>query len=139
MGVLLGWVLPLAVHLAGWVWFTGRIVRNDLESTARREMRSRLYRLEGRQRHPQLWTAEELELSREPLVDPEERYPTIALGAVLGILWPLWILPAGVLWLMRRMFRTPAEREYEDRRELEQLRRLAKEHGLTLPEITKEG
>jgi hypothetical protein len=62
-------------------------------------------------------------------------------GFALALFWPV-VAPVRFIYRLAStggLFRTPAEREETERRELEQLRKLAKEHGLPMPETDRKG
>ena len=59
-------------------------------------------------------------------------------GFGLALCWPIVAPARGVFRIVvhRGLFTTPTERREAAKRELEQLRKLAKEHGLQLPEVS---
>lgn len=59
-------------------------------------------------------------------------------GFGLALFWPVVAPARGVFRIVvhRGLFTTPTERQESAKIELEQLRKLAKEHGLQLPEVS---
>jgi hypothetical protein len=66
----------------------------------------------------------------EPLVDTEDKMVALFFGAVAATIWPA-VLP---FIAIAKGLRAPTEKTEEQRKELEQLRKLAREHGLPMPE-----
>lgn len=107
--------LILGGWLVGWLLATRSITISMLD----REARTRAAH-HARLSHP----------PDEPLIDTEDRVLTLILGAMIGLAWPI----ALIFLAAARTLRTPTERAATERRELEQLRKLAREHGLPMPE-----
>ena len=112
---VMGWLL-LVAYLLGWAWTGRRIAVANLEDSARHTLkRRRIHTRPGE--------------DDEPLVDGEERVMAVTIGALVGLAWPVALI---VMALSRRL-KAPSEVAHAERRELEALRKLAREHGLPMP------
>lgn len=68
-------------------------------------------------------------------LDNTDRAFAAALGVGLALAWPI-ALPVRIAWravTRRGLLQTPTERAAAERRELEALRKMAREHGLPMP------
>jgi hypothetical protein len=128
----------LAAALWTWRCFALRHVESCAQDTlAELEARysSSTYRVQDRPH----WIAEEIQ-RRGGLVPGYERDCGVAMGAIAGLLWPLFWVGLGALLLLditTNGLASPTEAAAEQRAkelaELEALRKLAREHNLPMP------
>lgn len=110
-----GWII-FAVYVVGYLWTTRHLAVSLNERDAREELHRRDLGRRG-------------ERSSEPLVDTEFRLANLVMAALIALLWPLAL---AVLAVAPRM-RAPTEIAEQERRELEALRKLARDHDLPMP------
>lgn len=68
-------------------------------------------------------------------LDGTDRAMSAGFGLLLALAWPV-MLPVRQLWRavkFRQVLQTPNERQAAEKRELDDLRRLAREHNLPMP------
>ena len=115
-----GWLIP-AGYGAVWGIYGWRLGVYMLDKMARDNMRD----------HPYSYKTQD---GVQNLIDGE-RGMMLFFGLALALLWPV-VLPARTVYRLlsgRGLMTTPIERELAERAELEQLRRLAREHHLPMP------
>lgn len=114
----MGWLI-LAAYAVGWAVATFPVARWFLNDTSRGD---------------------------QP--DPGDRMFSLLIGGLVALLWPavalLWLVSWPFRGWGRRYLTTDYERQQvaqqqaeAERRELEELRALAKEHGLAMPEVPR--
>jgi hypothetical protein len=125
---MLGWFAMscfTAVHVA----------RVLLEGEARRRLRGRERRVAGYTEE----VAREILAAEGPLITPDDRASNLGFALAFSVAWPAcWVfigfntLVGSAAWL-----ETPTEKAERDRQELIELRALAREHGLSMPEVKR--
>lgn len=101
-------------YLLGTVYTARRVALHVLEEDANRITHDK-------------WLRDDYARSGKPLIDMTDRILAAMLGFCAGLLWPISL---AVLWVAIGL-RVPSEIAEDERRELERLRKLAREHGLS--------
>lgn len=107
----MGWLIPLG-YLAGGVAVTLRLAKQMLQAEARRS-------------------------NKAP--DGEDRVMTLLMAGLISLVWPLvvafWVLSYPFRGAARAYLTTDVERQKARDKELAELRAMAAEHGLPLPDV----
>ncbi len=117
MQTMTGWLILAGYVLAGLVT-AYRLIRAEIERIAREELERRRDRM-----------SHGAAAKNKPLVDMPDRVIAVFLGLAAGAIWPLEAVIAGVA----RLVKAPSEQEWERDRELEALRKQARDLGLPVP------
>jgi len=122
----MGWVIPLG-YVAVWLLYGWRLTIHLLDAEVRRNLRE----------YPSLYNEYNGGAAR---VATEERGSYLFAGFGLALFWPVVAPVRGAYRLLggEGLFSTPTEREEAGRRELEELRKLARENGLPMPNYDRE-
>lgn len=114
---MIGWIV-LTIYVLGFLWTTRFIALRMIEDVAQFELGFRKT------------------MSRQPdkaLVGGFDKIMAVAMGVCGGFIWPVVIM----IVLFSRSLRSPTEIAHKEHEELEALRKLAKDHGLPMPEVKK--
>lgn len=118
---MIGWLIFLG-YVAVWLLYGWRLTAYLLDREIRRWMKEFTH-LNG---------SEGVAQSKSDLLGPY-----LLAGFGLALIWPV-VAPVRGAWHLLAgtgLFRLSVEREYAEREELEQLRKLARKHGLPMPEV----
>lgn len=120
---MIGWLIN-AAYVAVWLLYGRRLTVTLLDAQVRHDLCA----------YPRIRAEENGGASRAAR-DWLGMYLVAGFG--LAAFWPVVAPVRGALRLARGsgLFRTPTEIEHAQRAELERLRRLAREHGLTMPDV----
>lgn len=123
MGTLIQWGIP-GIYIAVWLVYGRWLSVQFLDASVRKSMR----------RYPELYPANARGVAKAA---DANRGDCMFSGMALALLWPVTGLIYGAyrLSMSRNLFRTPIEREFADREELDRLRALARRHNLPMPEV----
>lgn len=119
--------LIIGGYLLGWLMTARYVAVGLIGQTATRELERREdWRKRFREPH---------ENDGKSLVDGEDRVLSLAMGLMLGMVWPVVLIVAAVA----RTLRSPVEKREDQHVELEKLRAQAKAYGLPFGDEKKEG
>lgn len=125
------WWAALGIYLLGYVLSVRPLAVRTLDNMMRTLEREDELR---RREYPNLWASENPKGKRS--FDPSDLGRIRATWYALGksLFWPV-VMP---VHMVARTVVTPTERQQSEKRELERLRKLAADEGLTWPEGTRD-
>ena len=126
--------MALLGYVAVWAYTVRAFALRNIDQVAQDELR-------GRNREAASFRPEDRDhflADKGPLVDDFQRQDARWGGIGIGAIWPVyWAGRFGDALFSRVNLQSPTELAERQRRELEALRRLAREHNLPLPEADR--